>query len=99
MPPAFRIALHSGPVVAGEIGDYKREITYLGDVVNTTARIVQACRETGQAILASADLVGVTEAPAGMDLKPLGEFKLRGKSEMVELYSVGAGVQAEIRTG
>jgi len=97
--PAFRIALHSGQVVAGEIGDFKREITYLGDVVNTTARIVQACRETGQPILASAGLVGLTKAVAGMNLKPLGDFKLRGKSEMVELYSVGVGAQAEVRAG
>ena len=31
------MALHAGPVVAGELGDYKREIAFLGDVVNTTA--------------------------------------------------------------
>jgi hypothetical protein len=30
--------LHLGPLVAGEIGGFKREITYLGDAMNTAAR-------------------------------------------------------------
>ena len=34
--PRFRAALHGGPVVAGECGDSKRQITYLGDVLNVT---------------------------------------------------------------
>ena len=35
MVPAFRAALHAGPVVVGEIGDSKLEIVLLGDTVNT----------------------------------------------------------------
>ena len=43
--PELRTALHAGPVVAGEMGDSKLEIVLLGDTVNTTARIEQACCE------------------------------------------------------
>jgi adenylate cyclase len=37
--PAVRAALHVGDVVSGEIGDVRREIGFLGDVLNTFARI------------------------------------------------------------
>lgn len=97
--PSFRMALHSGSVVAGEIGDYKREITFLGDVVNTTARIVQACRELNHPILASGDLVDKVRIPAGVAVEPLGAFELRGKTEKVELYSVRTGTGADIQPG
>ncbi len=42
--PGFRAAIHSGPLVAGEIGGFKREIALLGDAMNTAARLEQACR-------------------------------------------------------
>jgi adenylate cyclase len=55
--PDFRAGLHLGPVVAGEIGGFKREITYLGDAMNTAARIEQACRDTGHPLLISKPLL------------------------------------------
>ena len=53
----FRAALHCGPVVIGELGTVKMEIAFLGDTMNTAARLQQACRDTGQRVLASAALV------------------------------------------
>ena len=52
-----RAGLHCGPVVTGEMGSVRKEIVFLGDTVNTTARIQELCRETGDRVLASADLV------------------------------------------
>ena len=43
-----RAGLHCGPVVTGEMGSVKREIVFLGDTVNTAARIQELCRETGE---------------------------------------------------
>jgi hypothetical protein len=45
--PVFRAGVHAGPLVAGEIGGFKREIALLGDTMNTAARIEQACRTPG----------------------------------------------------
>jgi adenylate cyclase len=42
--PRFRVALHGGSVVAGECGDSKRQITYLGDVLNVAARLEQLAK-------------------------------------------------------
>jgi len=41
--PKFKAGIHCGRVVAGEMGDTKKEIAFLGDVINTTARIENEC--------------------------------------------------------
>jgi adenylate cyclase len=58
----FRAALHCGPVVIGELGTVKMEIAFLGDTMNTAARLQQACRDTGQRVLASATLAATKAA-------------------------------------
>ena len=55
--PQFRAALHGGEVVVGECGDSRKQITFLGDVVNTTARIEDATKREGEAFLVSDFLV------------------------------------------
>ena len=77
-----------GPVVAGEIGDYKREITYLGDTVNTGARIQQACRDLDRQILVSDALVKAANVPAVLHLEDMGSVSLRGKAESVALFAL-----------
>ncbi len=41
--PSFKAGIHSGKVIAGEVGIVKRGITYSGDVLNTTSRILGKC--------------------------------------------------------
>jgi adenylate cyclase len=83
-----RAALHRGPVVAGEMGSVKKEIVFLGDTVNTTARIEELCRQTGNQVLASAALVELLELPPGIAKRPLGELRLRGKQQDVPIYAL-----------
>ncbi len=42
--PEFRAALHFGEIVAGEIGDLRREIAYVGDTLNVAARLLDASK-------------------------------------------------------
>ncbi len=88
--PAFRAALHAGPVVTGELGHVKREIAYLGDTLNTAARIEQACKARNLFCLISAPLLEQTGLPAGIAATPLGETELAGKQERLQLYSLTA---------
>src|SRR4029450_14007858 len=37
--PEFRASLHYGEIVAGEIGDVRRDIAYRGDTLNVAARL------------------------------------------------------------
>ena len=85
---AVRAGLHCGPVVTGEMGSVKREIVFLGDTVNTAARIQELCRETGDRVLASADLIGRLELPRGIAKRPLGDLRLRGKGADLALYAL-----------
>lgn len=85
---AFRAGLHCGPVATGEMGTVKKEIVFLGDTVNTTARIQSLCRETGDMILASASLLDRLVLPPGIAKRPLGDRRLRGKESNIALYAL-----------
>jgi adenylate cyclase len=86
--PTFRAGVHAGPLVAGEIGGFKREIAFVGDTMNTAARIEQACRTTGHALLASKPLLDRTVKPVNIVATSIGGHLLRGKSEYIELFAL-----------
>lgn len=86
--PDFRAILHAGPVVAGEMGEVKREIVLLGDTVNTTAKIEQVSKALPDPIVISAEALAAVALPAGMTSRPLGNFALPGKTALVDLYSL-----------
>lgn len=92
----FRAALHCGPVVVGEIGAIKKEIALSGDALNTAARIVDACRERNETVLASAALLRRLAIPPGIEARALPPVALRGKTSVVELFVLrAAGAFAE----
>jgi adenylate cyclase len=74
--------------VAGEVGGFKREIALLGDAMNTAARLEQACRATGHALLASRPFLDRTQIPSGIVATSLGSHLLRGKAERLELFAL-----------
>ena len=87
--PRLRAALHAGPLVVGEMGDVKREIVLLGDTMNTTARIEEACRTTGHDYLASGAVVrALASLPQGVRALDLGVVQLRGKVGSLELFAL-----------
>ena len=88
--PSFRAALHMGPVVAGEMGVVKQAIVFLGDTVNTTARIEEACRELDAQFLISQRVIDRVDDVEEYDLVDIGPVELRGKSEPTRLYSLAA---------
>jgi adenylate cyclase len=94
-----RAGLHCGPVVAGEMGSVKREIVFLGDTVNTAARIQELCRQTGDRVLASADLIDRLELPPGVAKRSLGDLRLRGKGADLALYALTPPPRSAGRSG
>jgi class 3 adenylate cyclase len=84
----FWAGLHLGPVVTGEVGTVKHEIVYLGDTLNTSARIQQACRTYERPFLASADVIDVLELPSTMEAESLGPIVLRGVGSAIELLAI-----------
>lgn len=86
--PAFKAGLHCGTVVTGEIGDSKKEIVFHGDVLNTASRIQAQCNLQKKIFLISGDVLNKIKLPEEFKSVELGEFKLRGKEQIVNLYSI-----------
>lgn len=88
MVPDYRAALHIGTVVAGEMGDLKREIAFVGDTLNTAARLLAVGRELGRDIIASTTLLDRLALPAGLSREPLATLDLRGKERAVPVAAL-----------
>jgi len=86
--PEFKAGLHGGLAITGELGYTKREIAYIGDVLNTTARIEEACKTYKEALLVSDALVSKMHMQSNFSFQKIGEEKLRGKENELALYKV-----------
>lgn len=79
--PTFRASLHYGEIVAGEIGDVRREIAYVGDTLNSAARLLEAAKELGRDVLASADLLAQAALPQEVTAEKLPMLSVRGRAQ------------------
>jgi len=86
--PTFKAGLHSGEVVVGEIGIIKRDITYSGDVLNTTSRIQGMCHELKSEVLVSNDFLKTLSLPSKFIADAAGVFRLKGKERDVTLFAL-----------
>jgi len=85
--PNFKAGAHIGSVVATEVGQVKSEIVFHGDVLNTTARVQAACSEHGVDFLITEALASRLPETSWLELQPIGDVALKGKSEPVTLLS------------
>jgi adenylate cyclase len=86
--PTFKAGMHCGKVIAGEVGIIKRDITYSGDVLNTTSRILNKCSEFKEEIIASSELLSQLKNSTSYVTRPLGAIQLKGKSREIVLNSI-----------
>jgi adenylate cyclase len=61
------------------MGSVKKEIALLGDMLNTAARLVDACGDSGESVIASADFLDRLVLPPGVAARSLGLIQLSGK--------------------
>jgi len=86
--PEFKAGLHGGPVVISECGDFKQEIVYFGDTINTAARIEQQCKSLESRFLVSGELLAATELPDPYQAVSKGVVQLRGRAHETELFEI-----------
>lgn len=83
-----RAALHAGPVAVGEIGEIKREVTMLGDTLNTASKLEKIAGELGRRAVISQELLERLQLPEGIRAEPLGAVAIPGRSQPMELYAL-----------
>lgn len=90
--PEFRAALHSGEIVAGEIGDVRREIAYVGDTLNVAARLLESAKTLGRDVLVSTEFLGKAPLPPGLRTEPLPTLSIRGRDAPLEIAGLSLSV-------
>ena len=86
--PRFRGGLHGGTVTGGELGDLRQQIVYVGDILNTAARLEDYAKRMGLDLVVSETLLDRLVLPPGVEERPCGELTLRGKATPVAAHSL-----------
>lgn len=89
--PRFRAGCHLGSVVTGQLGLLKKEITYLGDVMNSASRIMDESKRLGYGLIISEAAYEGLDAAGRHSFADLGQVELRGKSRPMRLYGLVSG--------
>lgn len=87
--PEFKAGVHTGEVIVGEVGGYKKEIVFSGDVLNTASRIQSECNRLNHELLVSSELLKhLNINDNGYSFTKIEELKLKGKENSTTIYSV-----------
>ncbi len=88
LSPKFKAGLHVGKVMVLQVGRVRRDISYNGDTLNTAARIESMCNEYKANLLISGGLYDILRDMKGFQFKEVGNIKLKGKKQGVDIYQV-----------
>lgn len=86
--PAFKAGLHGGITVMGEVGYSRREIAFVGDVLNTASRIMNECNNFSRPLLVSEEVVAQLPPGGNIHLEEVGSVTLRGKEKAMKLFGL-----------
>ena len=84
-----RIGLHAGEVAVGTLGARGGHLEFraVGDIVNTASRVEGLNKNLGTTLLATGDVI---ESVADLFVRPLGRYRLAGKSQALDIVELVA---------
>ncbi len=88
--PQFKAGIHVGKTMVLQVGKVRRDISYNGDTLNTTARIESMCNVYRQSLMISGVLYEKLKDKDNFNFKEIegGKVKLKGKKGTIQLYGV-----------
>jgi adenylate cyclase len=98
LSPKFKAGVHVGKVMVLQVGRIRRDISYNGDTLNTTARIESMCNAYNKSLLISGDLYNMMIDKDEYYTKEVGNIKLKGKRRKVDILYVRPKRQTDKET-
>ncbi len=86
--PDFKAGINIGEVTVAEVGDIKRDLTFLGDTMNTAARIEGLCNAYQKVLLISETLHNQLPESEFLKRTFVDNLALEGKQQSIGVYSV-----------
>jgi class 3 adenylate cyclase len=86
--PKFRVGMHGGPVVIGEVGDSHRAIVYFGETVSRAVALQGACKLVEHDFLVSAELMDRLRIGEEFTSSFLGPVELFPDGTTVDTYAL-----------
>ena len=86
--PEFKASLNVGTVTVAEVGEFKSEIAYHGDVVNTASRLQEQCNRFGKRLLVSEHLHEYLKNDPSLHQEFIDRIILKGKEKPLNIYNV-----------
>ena len=86
--PRFRGGLHGGRVTAGELGDLRQQIVFVGDILNVAARLEEHAKRAGSDLVVSGALLERLALPPELAAKACGDLPIRGREAAVAAWEV-----------
>ncbi len=85
--PEYKVGIHAGNIMVGQVGITKKDLVMSGDTINTAARIRSACTELNQKMLVSKEIIELLEMEEWQS-ESQGMVDLKGKNESIELFAL-----------